>query len=137
MIRVVLDTNIVVSALLQPLGPSARIFILAVNGTLQPCVSGAIYDEYDEVLRRPRLKINETIITETLTAIKREGVWVKSPPALTICPDPDDDIFVSCAAAAKANYIVTGNIKDFPDLWEATMVVTPRQFLEIEFPEAG
>ncbi|MBK7928146.1 MAG: PIN domain-containing protein [Bryobacterales bacterium] len=53
MIRVVLDTNIVVSALLQPLGPSARIFLLALGGAIQVCVTGAIYAEYEEVIRRP------------------------------------------------------------------------------------
>ena len=136
MIRVVLDTNIVVSALLQPLGPSARILTFTLNDALQLCISGPIYDEYEEVLRRPRLKIKESIIVETLAAIRRNGHWVKSPPNVNVCPDPDDDIFVACAAAVKADYIVTGNIKDFPARWETTEVVTPRRFLDIEFPEA-
>jgi putative PIN family toxin of toxin-antitoxin system len=137
MIQAVLDTNVIVSALLQPLGPSARILVLALSGAFQFCVSGAIYDEYEEVLRRPRLKLKEPIIVETLAAIRRQGRWIKTPPHVSVCPDPDDDIFIACAAVVKAHYIVTGNVKDFPSRWEATIVVTPRQFLEIEFPEAG
>jgi predicted nucleic acid-binding protein len=46
MIRVVLNTNIIVSALLQPLGPSAQIFLFALDGSIQLCVSGAVYAEY-------------------------------------------------------------------------------------------
>lgn len=136
MTRVVLDTNIVVSALLQPLGPSARILVLALSDALQFFVSGAIYDEYEDVLRRPRLKLSESTILETLAAIRRQGHWMKSPTSVKVCPDPDDDIFVACAAAAKADYIVTGNIKDFPARWQTTVIVTPRQFLDAEFSEA-
>ena len=54
MIRVVLDTNIIVSALLQPLGPPARIFMLTLGGALQLCVSATIYAEYEEVISRER-----------------------------------------------------------------------------------
>jgi putative PIN family toxin of toxin-antitoxin system len=136
MIRVVLDTNIIVSALLQPLGPSARILLRALNGGLQLFMSGAIYDEYEEVLRRPRLKLKESIVGEILAAVRRKGRWIKSPTIITVCPDPDDDIFVACAAAAKTDYIVTGNVKDFPSRWGITVIVTPRQFLEAEFPES-
>lgn len=53
MIRVVLDTNIVVSALLQPLGPPAQVFVLATNGAIQLCMSGNVYAEYEDVIRRP------------------------------------------------------------------------------------
>jgi len=52
MIRVVLDTNIIVSALLQPLGPSAQIFMLALGGWLQFCMTGSVYAEYEEVISR-------------------------------------------------------------------------------------
>ena len=56
MIQVVLDTNIMVSALLQPLGPPAQVFTLAIGGSLQLCVSGKVYAEYEEVISRPRFR---------------------------------------------------------------------------------
>ena len=70
MIRVVLDTNILVSALLQPLGPSARIFLLALAGAIQLCVSGPIYTEYEEVISRPRFKLDQATITATLQTVR-------------------------------------------------------------------
>lgn len=48
--RVVLDTNIIVSALLQPVGPPAQVFLLALGGTVPMCVSGDIFAEYEEVI---------------------------------------------------------------------------------------
>jgi len=135
MIRVVLDTNIVVSALLQPLGPSARILVLVLSDAIQLCVTGTIYAEYEEVLRRPRFRLDENVIAAALEAIRLKGLWVKSPPTIRVCPDPDDDIFVECAAAAEADYVVTGNVKHFPSAWGKTRVVTPRQFVDAEFSE--
>jgi len=48
-----------------------------------------------------------------------------------VSTDPDDDIFLECAEAAKAHYLVTGNIRHFPDRWKYTKTVTPRQFLDL------
>ncbi|SPF44918.1 Nucleic acid-binding protein contains PIN domain-like protein (fragment) [Candidatus Sulfopaludibacter sp. SbA4] len=47
------------------------------------------------------------------------------------CSDPDDDIFLECAEEAQADYLVTGNRKDFPDDWKKTRIVTAREFLAI------
>jgi uncharacterized protein len=135
MIRVVLDTNIVVSALLQPLGSSARILVLALSDALQLSVSGNIYAEYEEVIRRPRFRFDSDVIAAILEAIRLKGIWIKPTEAIRVCLDPDDDIFVECASAARAGYLITGNTKDFPPAWSETMIVTPRRFLEIEFSE--
>ncbi|HYL74570.1 MAG TPA: putative toxin-antitoxin system toxin component, PIN family [Bryobacteraceae bacterium] len=131
MIRVVLDTNIIVSALLQPLGPPAQVFFLAINGSIQLCISGNVYAEYEEVIRRPRLRRDESVITSTLLTIREKAVWVRPTESIRICTDPDDDIFLECAQAARATYLVTGNIKDFPDSWLDTRIVTARFLLEI------
>jgi uncharacterized protein len=58
MIRVVLDTNVIVSALLQPLGVPAQVFLLALSGALQLCMSGSIYTEYEEVISRPPILLS-------------------------------------------------------------------------------
>jgi putative PIN family toxin of toxin-antitoxin system len=78
MIRAVLDTNVVVSALLQPSGPPARVFLLAVCGSVQLCVSGNVYAEYEDVIRRPRLQRTETVITSMLNTIRETSDT--SPP---------------------------------------------------------
>ena len=131
MIRVVLDTNIVVSALLQPLGPPAQVFLLAVSGAIQLCVSGSVYAEYEDVIRRPRFCRDESVITAVLRSVREKGLWVRPTEAVRACGDPDDDIFLECAEAARAAYIVTGNIRDFPASWRDTRIVTARRFLEI------
>jgi len=71
MIRVVLDTNIIDSALLQPLGPPAEVFLLALGGSIRMCVSGSIFAESEEVLRRPRLRRTEDTILATFEAVRR------------------------------------------------------------------
>jgi putative PIN family toxin of toxin-antitoxin system len=131
MIRVVLDTNIIVSALLQPLGPPAQVFLLAVSGSVQLCISGNVYAEYEDVIRRPRFHRDENVITATLQSLREKGFWVRPTEAVRACTDPDDDIFLECAQAARAAYIVTGNIRDFPASWHDTRIVTARHFLEI------
>lgn len=132
MIRVVLDTNIFVSALLQPQGLPAQIFLLAVTGTaLQMCVSGQIYAEYEEVIRRPRLRRSQSEIDSALRAVREKGLWVRPSIKVRACADPDDDIFLECAVAAQASYIVTGNIKHFPSTWTGIRVVNARQFAAI------
>jgi hypothetical protein len=65
MIRVVIDTNILVSALLQPSGLPAQVIVLALSGSVQMCVSGDVYAEYEEVISRPRFQRDETLFPVT------------------------------------------------------------------------
>jgi len=135
MIRVVLDTNIVVSALLQPLGLPAQVFLLALGSVIQVCVSGSVYAEYEEVLRRPRFEFSGDVVAAALAAIRDRALWVRPAGRLTICPDSDDDRFLECAQAARADYLVTGNPRHFPSSWASTRIVTARFFLEHLFDQ--
>ena len=131
MIRVVLDTNIFISALLQPRGLPAQVVVAALAGqSAQLCMSAEIYTEYEEVIRRPRFKRSESEIADALRAIREIGMWVKPRHKVRVCPDPDDDCFLECAQAARAHYLVTGNLRHFPANWKDTQVVTARRFLD-------
>ncbi len=131
MIRVVLDTNVLVSALLQPQGMPARALLIVLSGTAaQLCVSGDIYAEYDEVVRRPKFNRSEVVIEQALRAIRQNGFWVKPSVKVRVCSDPDDDIFLECAQAARAHYVVTGNLKHFPAKWGEVQIVNAGQFVE-------
>jgi predicted nucleic acid-binding protein len=77
LIRVVFDTNIIVSALLQPLGPPARAFMFALGGSVQMCLSGGVYAEYEELIRRPRFLRSEEAIDSALRAIREKRIWVR------------------------------------------------------------
>jgi hypothetical protein len=79
----------------------------------------------------------KNVITAALETIREKGLWVRPTEAVRACADPDDDIFLECAQAARAAYIVTGNIKDFPASWHETRIVTARYFLEITSGETG
>lgn len=131
MIRIVLDTNIFVSSLLQPQGLPAEILTLALVGErVRLCVSAEIYSEYEEVIRRPRFRRSEQEIADALRAIRERGLWIKPSQRIRVCSDPDDDVFLECAHAAKAQFLVTGNPKHFPASWRDTKVVSARQFLD-------
>jgi putative PIN family toxin of toxin-antitoxin system len=131
MIRVVLDTNIFISALLQPEGLPAQVLIAALAGqNAQLCMSPEIYAEYEEVIRRPRFRRSESEITDALRAVREMAFWVKPSRRVRACSDPDDDCFLECALAARAHYLVTGNARHFPTRWEETQIVTARQFLD-------
>ena len=131
MIRVVIDTNVIVSALLNPLGAPAQILLLVLSGTVEMCVSGPVYAEYEDVISRRRFQFDEKTIAALLSAVRNHTLWVKPTGKVRVCSDPDDNIFLECAETAFANYLVTGNLKHFPISWEATDIVTPRQLIEV------
>ena len=114
MIQVVIDTNIVVSANLVDVGPSAAILDLAVNQKIiRMCISPAVLKEYNEVLRRPRLKLPAAQIEESLALIIDAARMVYPAKTLNISGDESDNRFYECADAAGADYLVTGNTQDF------------------------
>jgi putative PIN family toxin of toxin-antitoxin system len=103
MIRVVLDTNILISALLSPQGLPAQVFLMTIiDPDTQLCVSGDIFAEYEEVIRRPRFNRSDVEIVATLRTIREKGLWVKPTEKVYVCTDPDDDIFLECARAAAS-----------------------------------
>lgn len=93
MIRVVLDTNVIVSALLQPLGPPAAVFLLVAGGVVQLCISGGVYAEYEEVIRRPRLTRDEEVIGATLHTVREKGFWVRPTETIKACSDSNRRYF--------------------------------------------
>ena len=88
--------------------------MLAIGGRIQLCVSRSIYAEYEEVLRRPRLKRTGDVLAGTLQPIREKGLWVRPAETVQACTDPDDDIFLECAQTAKAQFPVSGNSSTFP-----------------------
>ena len=131
MIRVVLDTNVVVSAALTRSGPSSAILELADQGLIQLWISPAIFDEYKEILGRLRVGVLPERARRMLSGLQRMGQFVAPTKTVSISPDADDNMVIECAEAAKAHYLVTGNIRHFPARWKYTKTVTPREFLNL------
>ena len=127
--RVVLDTNIIVSACLRPEGAPATIVELALLGTFTVYLSPNVLGEYREVLARPKFSRQIERITVLLEGIEEVAVVVMPDRRIEISPDEEDNRLLECAEAAEADFLVTGNRKHFPESFGATRVVAPRDFL--------
>lgn len=129
--KVVLDTNVLVSGLLTPHGRCAQVLDLVIDGLLEPCVDDRIVSEYCDVLGRPELRIDVTDRSAVLEAIRTIAVPVAAFPLPARSPDPDDLPFLEVAHAAGA-VLVTGNLKHFPDdVRLGVVVVSPAEFLDL------
>ncbi|OZG68137.1 putative toxin-antitoxin system toxin component, PIN family [Bifidobacterium eulemuris] len=120
----VLDTNVVVSAVLNPNGIPAAIVDASSQRKYRPILCTATMHEYKEVLRRPKFPITELEINLILAKLRRNGRYVTPSPQPERFTDMSDKVFWDLAVTADAS-VVTGNIKHFPD---DQRVRTPRQF---------
>ncbi len=133
-LRLVIDTNIIISAALKPDGLQRTVLLLAITKPARLYVSDAILDEYRDVLARPELKIRRGLRQQLLQLIKSRSHLVRTVSPLEVSIDPGDDKFLECADAARADYLVTGNARHFPRFWKRTKVITPRDFIAIVSP---
>jgi putative PIN family toxin of toxin-antitoxin system len=133
-LRLVVDTNVVVSAALKPDGLQRTVLLLAITRPARLYVSTAILAEYREVLARAELKIRKGLRLQLLQLIASRSHEVKPGRTLQIARDPDDNKFLECADAARADYLVTGNQRHFPAFWKKTKVITSREFISIVAP---
>jgi putative PIN family toxin of toxin-antitoxin system len=131
-VRLVIDTNVLVSGLLSPLGPPARIVSLLASGQLEPCTDGRLMAEYELVLRRDHLHVRSDSVDELLRLVRRYGLPTGAPPLEMHLPHPDDQPFVEVALAGGARCLVTGNGIHFPaDRCLGVPVVTPAELVKV------
>lgn len=133
--RVVLDTNVLVSGLLKPDGNERRVLRLGLAGKrITVLLSPAIMREYEAVLPRPRLKLSTAEVSQTLNALRAVAEWVEPNFTLRVTKDEPDNRFLECAVAGQAAYIVTGNARHFPRHYKRIHVVQARRLLELLAP---
>lgn len=129
--KIVLDTNVLVSGLLNPYGPPGRIVQMVAGGELTLCFDARILCEYREVLLRPAFPFRPEQVDALLDQIRTAGEPTSARPLAQCLPDPDDEPFLEVAIAAGAEYLVTGNMRHYPaKCREGIRVVSPRKFLE-------
>jgi putative PIN family toxin of toxin-antitoxin system len=133
-LRLVIDTNIVVSAALKPDGVQRMILLLSITKPARLYVSPAILAEYRMVLARPELHIRKGVQQQLLAMISRRSHLVRPGNSLRVAADADDNKFIECADAARADYLLTGNPRHFPKFWKRTKIITSREFIEIVGP---
>jgi putative PIN family toxin of toxin-antitoxin system len=133
-LRLVIDTNVVVSAALKPEGLQRTVVLLAMTRPALWYVSRPIVSEYAMVLARPELKIRKGLRQKLLQLIKNHTRVVMPSRVLQVTSDPDDNIFVECADAVRADYLVTGNQRHFPKFWKNTKIISSSEFLSVISP---
>lgn len=133
-LRLVIDTNVLVSAAIKPAGLQRTVFLIAISRPARLYVSRPILAEYGEVLARPELRIRKGLRLQLLQLIKNHSHSVVPNRRIEATTDPTDNMFLECADAARADYLVTGNQKHFPKFWKNTKVVTPREFVSLAAP---
>jgi uncharacterized protein len=133
-LRLVIDTNVLVSAALNPDGLQRTTILIAITKPARLYVSPPILEEYAGVLARPHLKIRKGLRLQLLQLIENSSHIVVPSRRLDVAGDPDDNIFLECADKAGGDYLITGNQKHFPQFWKKTKIITSREFISLAAP---
>jgi putative PIN family toxin of toxin-antitoxin system len=129
--KIVLDTNVLVSGLLTPFGSSGEIVRMVSSGELLLYIDARILSEYQGVLYRPKFNFNKDHIGILLDFIKQYGQFISSSPLKNRLPDPDDEPFIEVAIAGRVRSLVTGNTAHYPSsLREGIDIFSPSEFIE-------
>ncbi|MDI7261380.1 MAG: putative toxin-antitoxin system toxin component, PIN family [Thermodesulfobacteriota bacterium] len=131
MLKVVFDTNVIVSAALYGESLPALLLSLGLEDKVRFFVSPALLNEYEAVLKRSRFKLGQRQVTELMGKINRKALIVTPTKRLKILKvDEPDNRVLECAIKAKADFIITGNKRHFPfEEFKGSKIVTPREFI--------
>ena len=127
----VIDTNVLVSALLRGSSVPGMILREALTGRIIPLLNDGILEEYRDVLTRRKFRFDRSAVEVLISGIIKRGVFVDAEPVEETVIDPDDAVFYEVVMERRSEgeaYLITGNIKHFP---VKHFIVTPREMLEI------
>lgn len=128
----VIDTNVLVSALLRWDSVPGMVAVESLIGRITPLLNDEILSEYQEVLRRPKFHFPPSAVEKLLNGIIKRGIFIDASPVEELMPDPNDVVFYEVVMEARKSesnaYLVTGNLKHFP---VKPFVVTPKEMMEI------
>ena len=128
----VFDTNVLISSLLtkKPDTATAKVVDAIAEQRIIPLYSEEIFEEYEEVLNRPRFPFSRERIDQILEMIKQFGIMVVPGPTGEILPDEDDLVFYEVVMEKRDDdaYLITGNIKHFP---KRSFIVTPAEMMAL------
>ena len=129
--RVVIDTNVLVSGIINPHGFPGRVLDLIASQSVTLLCDDRILSEYHEVLVRPALAFNKTDVEALLDFIDFASEHISGRPIDVKLPDPNDLPFLEVAIAGAADALLTGNSKHFKPVRgrHAVSVVSPAEFI--------
>ncbi len=131
LLRVVLDTNVVVSAAIKSQSIAAYVVSAGLDRRFQVCYSNEVIDEYREVLARGKFRLLKSAVDELIAGIQQAGEAYTPTKRSSRCLDPADNKFLDCAELSRAHYLVTGNKRHFPPRHKVTRVISPRELATI------
>jgi putative PIN family toxin of toxin-antitoxin system len=130
--KVVIDTNVIVSGLINVEGAPAQIINLLLNGRITLLYDSRVLQEYVEVLHRKKFGFKKEHIEPILDYLRNEGEYVTAEPTIKKFVDKDDRTFYEVAKTASAKCIVTGNKNHYP---HEELVKNPKEFIELYLSE--
>ena len=132
--RIVIDTNVIISALIQKSYPYTIVNELFIDDKIEMCVSEELMAEYYEVLRREKFARFQDFFARAellLVEIETKATMFKPKIKLQLISDADDNMVLELADECAADFVITGNTTDFIfSTYKATKIVTPREFWE-------
>lgn len=127
----VIDTNVVVSAMLKFDSVPGIILKLCLNGVIHPLTNASIIAEYREVLSRPKFHFDQETVQTFVDELVKISLFLNPQKTDVELPDPKDAVFYEVVMEGRKEeeaYLVTGNVKHFPN---EPFIVTPKEMLEI------
>jgi len=127
----VIDTNVLVSALLKWDSVPGNVLQFTITGVVTPVLNEDILREYREVLLRKKFHFPESVVDVILDNLAAQAVFINEEKLDVNLPDPKDVVFYEVVMEERKKqdaFLVTGNLKHFP---VERFIVTPRQFLDI------
>lgn len=127
----VIDTNVLVSALLKNGSVPWQVAEEALHGDIIPVVNDEILSEYEDVLNRPKFRFDKRAVKVLLDEFRNRAVFAEAGLIEDVIPDEKDVVFYAVLMEKRKEeeaYLVTGNLKHFP---VRTYVVTPKEMLDI------
>jgi putative PIN family toxin of toxin-antitoxin system len=129
-LKVVVDSNVLVSAFLKPGGKPAKILRLVLQGDLEIVVNEPILNAYEEVLSRPKFDLPPNKVIYILGFIRSRATKAPALVESFQLPETSDEPFLEAALATKADALVTGNKRHFPKgACKGQRIVSPAEFL--------
>ena len=137
--KIVIDTNVIVSSLIQRGYPNLIIKDLFIEQKFQLCISDELLAEYCEVLARPKFsKFQDFFIRAEALLVEIEAKATKYNPTITLdlILDDDDNMILELADECLANFVITGNTTDFTfSTYKQTKIVTPKEYWDNYQPD--
>ena len=130
MIHAVIDTNVLVSALIthNSLSATAKVVRLLLEGGFVPLYESNIIEEYQEVLHRSKFKLLPDVADAIISYIKEHGIETSRTAFQELMPDEDDRVFYEVSLSVDDSFLVTGNLKHYP---QTPKVISPADFINV------